>query len=146
MDHEQVSLTQVVRMARAGRKFFIAATQRISDAGVRDAFEHIAEVKSRLITDLEPWLFVSGAGAGEQISAAASMEKVYADLDRSFQGEAPASSAQTLARIEDRLLGAIKRAFEDARKETLRNLLKSYHPQLVICREAMMRLRGRQAA
>ena len=146
MDHEQRMLRQILRMARAGSAFFSRAAPKISDAEVRDAFEHVAEVKDRLIGDLAPLLPDEAETRAERISAAISMEKVYVDLEQRFRGEAPAARARTLGLLEDQLVRTVARAFDQTHDAILQELLKTYHPQLVICREAMSRLRSRQAA
>lgn len=146
MDREQDLLQQVLRIARAGRKFFNAVTLSIADAEVRSGFEYIAEVKGRLIGDLSPWTREISAEPMQHVSAAVSVEKVYADLERTFRREPPVASARVLAIGEEQLLRAVERAFDVTQNADLKALLKTYYPQLVICREAMARLRSRQAA
>ncbi|HEX6834701.1 MAG TPA: hypothetical protein VF132_14275 [Rudaea sp.] len=147
MEREQDLLQQTLRMARAGRKFFAAVTPSINDAEVRGAFEYICEVKARLVGDLERLVSAPADDTAEEhVSAAVSLEKTYATLEKTFRNEPPAASARLLALGEEQLLRAVERSFEAARHATLKELLKTYYPQLVICREAMARLRSRQAA
>jgi hypothetical protein len=146
MDREQDLLQQVLRIARAGRKFFTAVTPTITDAEVRSGFEYISEVKVRLIGDLSPWTREMSDEPMQHVSAAVSVEKVYADLERTFRKEPPAASSRLLAIGEEQLLRSVERTFDTTQNEQLKALLKTYYPQLVICREAMSRLRTRQAA
>jgi hypothetical protein len=152
--HEDV-LHQVAHMARSGRDFFSAVSTNIADAEVRTTFAYIAEVKSRLLTDLTPWLKADADStrldpatedSAEHISPAAIVAKTYSDMRKTFRGNAPAASAAALSFGEEQLLRLLGRAFEQSDAPALKQLLKSYHPQLVICREAMSRLRARQAA
>jgi hypothetical protein len=148
MDQERRVLRQILRMARTGSAFFTRAAPKISDVEVRDAFEHVAEVKNRLIADLRPFLSDEDQVEmrAERVSAAISMEKVYVDLERRFRGEAPAASARTLGLVEGELVRTVAGAFDRTHDAILHELLKTYYPQLVICREVMSRLRSRQAA
>ena len=150
--HEDV-LHQVARIARSGRAFFVGVYPGVADAEVRTTFAYIAEVKNRLLADLAPWLApnldspVAGSeDRADRISPAALLAKAYADARKTFRGDSPAASAATLSFGEDQLLRLLERAFEQSDDATLKQLLKSYHPQLVISREAMLRLRARQAA
>ena len=147
--HEDV-LHQVARIARSGRDFFVEAYPGVVDAEVRTTFAYIAEVKSRLLADLAPWLTLgidsSDPVSDDHISPAAIVAKTYADARKTFRGDAPAASAAALSFGEEQLLRLLGRAFEQTENQSLKQLLKSYHPQLVISREAMLRLRARQAA
>ena len=150
--HEDV-LHQVARIARSGRDFFVEVYPGVVDAEVRTTFAYIAEVKNRLLDDLAPWL-ASSADApspgsedpSDHISPAAIVAKTYADARKTFRGAAPAASAAALSFSEEQFLRLLGRAFEQSDVPALKQLLKSYHPQLVISREAMLRLRARQAA
>jgi len=153
MNRQEDVLHQVARIARSGRDFFLEVYSGIVDAEVRTTFAHIAEVKNRLLTDLMPWLTPplesSNPPAGDSadhISPAAIVAKAYADARKTFRGDAPAASAAALGFGEEQLLRLLGRAFEQAENQSLKQLLKSYHPQLVISREAMSRLRARQVA
>ena len=150
MNRQEDVLHQVARIARSGRDFFVEVYPGVVDAEVRTTFAYIAEVKSRLLTDLVPWL-TSGMDSSnpvsdDHISPAAIVAKTYADARKTFRGDAPAASATALSFGEEQLLRLLGRAFEQTENQTLKQLLKSYHPQLVISREAMLRLRARQAA
>lgn len=146
MNREQELLQQVLRIATAGRKFFTTVTPTIVDVEVRSAFDYIAEVKTRLIGDITPWVREPATDAPQHVSAAVSVEKTYADLERTFRRDPPAASARLLAIGEEQLLRTVERTFEESRIPVLKDLLKTYYPQLVICREAMTRLRSREAA
>jgi hypothetical protein len=147
--HEDV-LHQVARIARSGRDFFVEVYPGVVDAEVRTTFAYIAEVKNRLLADVTPWLTAGadsmGEDTGDHISPAAIVAKTYSDTRKTFRGDAPAASASALSFGEEQLLRLLGRAFEQSNVPTLKQLLKSYHPQLVISREAMWRLRARQAA
>jgi hypothetical protein len=150
MDRKEDVLQQVARIARSGRDFFAGAHPGVVDAEVRTTFAYIAEVKSRLLTDLAPWLTSamesSSPALDDHISPAAIVAKTYADVRKTFRGDAPAASAAALGFGEEQLLRLVGRAFEQSDDAALKQLLKSYHPQLVISREAMLRLRARRAA
>ncbi|MDR3386084.1 MAG: hypothetical protein P4L92_03455 [Rudaea sp.] len=148
MNRHEDLLQQIARIARASHDFFVDVYPGVTDAEVRTAFAYISEIKSRLVADLEPWLAPTAAngGMGDHISPASVVEKMYADVRRNFRGNQPAASAAALGFGEEQLLRLTERAFSDASVSSLRELLKSYYPQLVICREAMFRLRARQAA
>ena len=147
--HEDV-LQQVARIARSGRDFFVAMYPNVVDAEVRMTFAYIAEVKNRLLTDLTPWLTagvdLAKEDPADHISPAAIMAKTYADTRKAFSGGNPAAGAAALSFGEEQLTRLLERAFEQSSSPPLKQVLKSYHPQLVICREAMRRLRARQAA
>jgi hypothetical protein len=152
MNRQEDVLHQVARIARSGRDFFVEVYTGVVDAEVRTTFAYLAEVKSRLLADLEPWLTnssaddVAKADVGDHISPAAIVAKTYADARKTFRGDSPAASATALSFGEEQLLRLLGRAFEQSSAPALKQLLKSYHPQLVISREAMWRLRARQAA
>ena len=146
MDREQESLQQISRMARAGQKFFAAATPIVKDAEIRSAFEYIEEVKSRLVADLSRFTNTAQDEAVEHVSAAVTMEKMYTDLERTFRRDGAEASARLLALGEEQLLRAVERTFESTQNGELKEILKTYYSQLIICREAMSRLRAREAA
>jgi hypothetical protein len=153
MNRQEDVLHQVARIASSGRDFFVEAYPGVIDAEVRTTFAYIAEVKNRLLADLNPWLATATdlsrpepEGSGNHISPAAIVAKTYADTRKTFRGDAPAASGAALSFCEEQLLRLLSRAFEQSDAQALKQLLKSYHPQLVISREAMLRLRARQAA
>lgn len=151
MNRQEDVLHQVARIARSGRDFFVEVCPGVVDAEVRTTFVYIAEVKDRLLTDLMPWLTPplesSPPGdSADHISPAATVAKAYADARKTFRGDAPAASAAALILGEEQFLRLLERAFEQAENQSLKQLLKSYHPQLVIGREAMTRLRARLVA
>jgi hypothetical protein len=145
--HEDL-LQQIARIARSSRDFFVDVYPGVTDAEVRTAFAYISEVKSRLLEDLAPWMPPAAATieAIDHISPAAIVEKMYADARKNFRGTAPAASAGALSVGEEQLLRLLERAFVGSSAINLKELLKSYYPQLVICREAMSRLHARLAA
>ena len=155
MNRNEDVLQQIAGIARRSRDFFVDMYPSVTDAEVRTAFAYISDVKSQLLTDLAPWL-PQGAlerwlpqdaqDRAEHISPMAMVEKMYADVRKSFRGSMPAASAHALSFGEEQLLRLLERAFEGSSVSTLKELLKSYYPQLVICREAMHRLRTRLAA
>ena len=80
------------------------------------------------------------------VSAAASAERIYVDLKRTFDGAQPQLSAGLLDIGEQQLMRLVERAFEVAKSPVLRKLLKAHYPSLVVCREAMARLSSRKVA
>ncbi len=120
----------------------------VTDAEVRTAFAYISEVKNRLVEDLAPWMPARAtlSDPTDHISPATVVEKMYADARRNFRGSTPAASAGALSFGEEQLLRLLERTFTSTTNLTLKDLLKSYYPQLVICREAMSRLHARLAA
>lgn len=150
MDRHEDILQQITRIARASRDFFVAVCPTVSDAEVRAGFTYISDVKGQLLSDLGPWLpqgmADSAPDSTDHISPAAVVEKLYADARKAFRGNAPAAGAKPLSVAEEQLLRLLERAFESTDAPALKELLKSYYPQLVICREAMRRLRTRQVA
>ena len=56
MNLQEVVLHQVARIARSGRDFFVGVYPGVVDAEVRRTFAYVAEVKSRLLADLAPWV------------------------------------------------------------------------------------------
>ena len=148
MNHVEDLLLQIARIARSGRDFFVAAEPRINDAEIRMAFEYIGQVKGRLAADLAP--FVARTQTAQptpapSVSAAANIEKMYRDIGAALP-RVNRVNANALASSEEHLLRLVERAFETSQNAKLKELLKLYYPQLVICREAMTRLRARQAA
>ena len=141
-------LQQTLRIARASRDFFVFAEPAMKDSEVRMAFEYIGQVKGKLASDLEPYVAANdGQAVGATLSPASSVEKIYQDLRTSVRSSGvSAAAARTLAAGEEQLVRLVERAFEQATNATLKDMLKAYYPQLVICREAMARLRARQAA
>ncbi len=153
MHRQEDILHQVACIARSGRDFFVQVHPGIVDPEVRTTFAYIAEVKDRLLTDLLPWLTPAlepsstpAQDSDDRISPAVIVAKAYGDARKMFRGDAPAASAAALIFGEEQLLRLFERAFEQAENEALKQLLKSYHPQLVISREAMTRLRARLVA
>jgi len=145
MNREEDLLQQAVRIASSGRDFFIEMKPRVADSEVRAAFEFICDVKSRLVMDLTPW--ASAAKSDDHhVSAAASAERIYVDLKRSFDGAQPQLSAGLLDIGEQQLIRLVERSFELTKSPVLRKLLKAHYPSLVVCREAMSRLSARRVA
>lgn len=145
MDREEDLLQQIVRIASISRDFFVEMKPRIADSEVRAAFEYIADVKSRVVADLIPWA-PTGKSDNHHVSAAASAERIYVDLKRSFDGAQPHLSAGLLDIGEQQMMRLVERAFEVTKSAVLRKLLKAHYPSLVVCREAMSRLSARRAA
>jgi hypothetical protein len=153
--HDDV-LQQIVRIARSSRGFFVEMYPRVTDSDVRTAFGYIVDVKSQLLVELAPWAPQaahdqagsdhSDSALADRTSPAAVVEKMYADARKNFRGEAPATCANALSFGEEQLLKLTERAFEESHVPALKELLKSYYGQLVICREAMLRLHARLAA
>ncbi len=148
MNRHEDLLQQIARMARSSHDFYVDVYPGVTDAEIRTAFAYISEVKSRLLADLTPWMPPKAAlsDPADHISPATVVEKMYADARRNFRGTAPAASAGALSFGEEQLLRLLERAFTGTTNATLKDLLKSYYPQLVICREAMSRLHARMAA
>jgi uncharacterized protein (TIGR02284 family) len=145
MNREEDLLQQIVRIASIGRDFFVEMKPRVADSEVHAAFEYIADVKSRFVLDITPWA-PSGGGENHHVSAAASAERIYVDLKRTFDGAQPQLSAGLLDIGEQQLMRLVERAFEVAKSPVLRKLLKAHYPSLVVCREAMARLSSRKVA
>jgi uncharacterized protein (TIGR02284 family) len=145
MDREEDLLQQIVRIAGIGRDFFNEMKPRVADSEVRAAFEYISDVKSRLVLDLTPWA-PAGKSENHHVSAAASAERIYVDLKRSFDGAQPHLSAGLLDIGEQQLMRLVERSFEVTKSPVLRKLLKAHYPSLVVCREAMSRLSARRVA
>ena len=145
MNREEDLLQQMVRIASIGRDFFTEMKSRVADSEVRAAFEYISDVKSRFVLDVTPWA-PAGAPENHHVSAAASAERIYVDLKRSFDGAQPHLSAGLLDIGEQQLMRLVERAFEIAKSPVLRKLLKAHYPSLVVCREAMSRLSTRRVA
>ena len=146
MNREEDLLQQIVRIASIGRDFFIEMKSRVADSEVRAAFEYISDVKSRFVLDVAPWAPTDGVSESHHVSAAASAERIYVDLKRSFDGAQPQLSAGLLDIGEQQLMRLVERAFEVAKSPVLRKLLKAHYPSLVVCREAMSRLSARRVA
>lgn len=148
--HDDV-LQQIACIARSSRDFFVEMYPRVTDPEVRTAFGYILDVKSQLIVELEAWAPEvaadhSNPDLADRTSPAAMVKKMYTDARKNFRGEAPAACANALSFGEEQLLKLTERAFEESRVPALKELLKSYYGQLVICREAMLRLHARLAA
>lgn len=141
-------LQQTLRIANASRDFFVSAEPAMKDSEVRMAFEYIGQVKGQLASDLQPYVSANdGQSVPVTVSPASSVEKIYQDLRVSLRANGvTAAAARTLAAGEEQLVRLVERAFEEASNASLKDMLKSYYPQLIICREAMARLRARQAA
>lgn len=136
-------LRDILHVTRAGHAFFVSAYPGLVDAEVRTAFAYVTDVKARMIAELTPWL----TAADDECSAKAhTIEKMYTDARAAFHGRAPANVASALGFGEDQLLRMVERAFADARLPALRQLLKTHHSQLRVCRQAMGRMQGRMAA
>jgi hypothetical protein len=148
MNRQEDLLQQITRIARSSHGFFVDVYPGVTDAEVRTAFAYISEVKGRLLQDLAPWMppAATSTDPTDHISPATVVEKMYADARRNFRGATPAASAGALSVGEEQLLRLLERAFAGSSASILKNLLKSYYPQLVICREAMSRLHARLAA
>jgi len=146
MDRREDVLQQIARIARSSRDFFVAVYPGVNDAEIRTAFAYIGEVKTQLLADLAPWVPQTEPDQADPISPAAIVAKMYTDAHKAFRHNVPAASASALSFGEEQLLRLLERAFEESCVPALNEVLKSYHPQLVICREAMWRLHARQAA
>ena len=141
-------LQQIRRIAQASRDFCAFAERTIANGEVHTAFEYIGQVKDKLAREMSGYVAPSAMVAAEaSVSAASSAEKVYRDLRAGVSAAGiSAATAKTLAAGEEQLVRLCERAFELARTSDLKETLKAFYPQLVICREAMLRLRARQAA
>ena len=151
MNRHEDLLQQIARIARSSRDFFVDAYPLVTDPDVRTAFSYISEVKRQLLLDLAPWLpqaeqDIADQDRADHISPAAIVEKMYTEARQNFRGKSPAASAKALGFAEEQLLRLVERAFEDSSVPEVKQLLKSYYSQLIICREAMLRLRTRLAA
>jgi hypothetical protein len=146
MNRESDLLQQIMRIAATGRDFFVAMKPRIADGEVRAAFEYVSDVKARFVDDLTPWVPGGQMLAKNHVSAAASVERVYVDLKRRFDGTAPQLSAGLLDICEQELMRLVERAYESTKSPVLQNLLKAHYPALAVCREAMSRLNARKVA
>jgi hypothetical protein len=150
-NHDEV-LQQIVRIARSGRDFFLQMYPQVTDPEERTAFTYISDVKSQLIADLAPWVpriesrrtDNPDPSTVERTSPAAMVEKLYADARKNFRADAPGANALRFG--EEQLIKLVERAFEESSVPALKEILKSYYGQLVICREAMWRLQLRLAA
>lgn len=136
------TLQDIVRVAQSGHAFFVDIGSRASDGEVREAFAYVADVKKRLIDSLATWTPPLPSG-GRSSSIVVAVEKLYADVRRHFRSDTPQLVAHALAFGEDRLVKLTERAFEGTRVPALRQLLKSYYSELLICQQAMSRLRTR---
>ena len=145
MNREEDLLQQITRIAGAGCDFFVEMRSRIADNEVRAAFDYISEVKSQFVLDLTPWAPAEKA-AEHHVSAAASAERIYVDLRRTFDGTRPQLSAGLLDIGEQQLMRLVERVFETAKSPALRQTLKAHYPALVVCREAMSKLSARRVA
>jgi uncharacterized protein (TIGR02284 family) len=137
-------LRAIIRVAEAGREFFIGAQNRIADPDIRAAFAYAGDTKNRLISDLRPWLAHDAGGVADSI--AATLVRMYADARGALRRRAPAHLAHALGIGENHLIRLVERAFEDTEEPALRRLLKTHYAQLLVCRQAMWRLNGRLAA
>ena len=148
MNHQDDLLQQIARIARSSHDFFVEVYPGVIDAEVRTTFAYVSEVKIRLLEDLAPWMLPAAAGNGpaDHISPATIVEKMYDHARETFRGASPAASAGALSIGEEQLLRLLERAFAGSSNGPLKDLLKSYYPQLMICREAMSRLHARLAA
>lgn len=146
MQRQEQVLERIARIARCGYDFFVSVYPRVQDPEVRTAFAYIADVKNRFLVDLAPWLANVEHDEQDSISPTAIIARMYADLTRNFSGAAPAVSANALSFAEEQLLRLIERGFENASVPALKDLFKTYYPQLIVCRDAMRRLRERIAA
>jgi len=145
MNREEDLLQQIVSIASVGRDFFVEMKSRVADSEVRAAFDYISDVKGRLVLELAAWAS-EGSPLGHHVSAAASAERIYVDLKRTFDGTRPQLSAGLLDIGEQQLIRLVERAFETSQSPVLRKLLKAHYPALVVCREAMSRLSARKVA
>ena len=145
MNREEDLLQQIVSIASVGRDFFVEMKSRVADSEVHAAFDYISDVKGRLVLELAAWAS-AGSPLGHHVSAAASAERIYVDLKRTFDGTRPQLSAGLLDIGEQQLIRLVERAFETSQSPVLRKLLKAHYPALVVCREAMSRLSARKVA
>jgi len=143
--NEQV-LQNMARIAQSGREFFAEVYPRVLSPEVRQAFVYICDVKSRLLRDLQPWVPRIEPADGDRTSPAAMVEKMYGDARASFRTDVPATVANALGFAEAQLCKLLQRAFDEADSPALRQMLKSYYAELLICRQAMWRLHARLAA
>ena len=70
----------------------------------------------------------------------------YADAHKAFRSDVPANVANSLGFAEAQLCKLLQRAFDEAETPALKQVLKSYYAELLICRQAMWRLHARLAA
>ena len=143
--NEQV-LQNMARIAQSGREFFASVYPRVVSPEVRQAFAYIADVKTRLLRDLQPWVPHVEKQPDDRTSPAALVEKMYTDSLRTFRSDVPATVANALGFAEAQLCKLLQRAFDEADSPALKQVLKSYYAELLICRQAMWRLHARLAA
>jgi len=142
--NEQV-LQNMARIAQSGRDFFTDIYPRVLSSEVRTAFAYVADVKSRLLRDLAPWV-PHIERSEDRTSPAATVEKMYDDARKAFRGDVPAPVAHALGFGEAQLCKLLQRAFDESDSPALKQMLKSYYAELLICRQAMWRLHARLAA
>ena len=143
--NEQV-LQNMARIAQSGREFFADVYPRVMSPEVRQAFVYICDVKGRLLRDLQPWVPHVESAGDARTSPAAMVEKMYADARKSFRTDVPATVANALGFAEAQLCKLLQRAFDESDSPALRQVLKSYYAELLICCQAMWRLHARLAA
>jgi uncharacterized protein (TIGR02284 family) len=143
--NEQV-LHNMARIARSGREFFADVYPRVLSPEVRQAFAYITDVKTRLLRDLQPWVPQIEAQDDDRTSPAALVQKMYSDAHRAFRSDISATVANALGFAEAQLCKLLQRAFDEADSPALKQVLKSYYAELLICRQAMWRLHARLAA
>src|SRR5262249_22054691 len=146
MNHEEDLLQQIVRIANISRAFFVEMKPRVHDGDVRAAFKYVSDVKNRFTLDLAPWAPACKVDDSYHVSVASRVERVYIGLKRSFDGARPQASAGLLDMGERELLRLVERLLEVAESPVLCSLLRAHYPALLVCREAMSRLREKIVA
>jgi len=146
MNSQDQVLQNMARIAKSGHDFFADVYPRVLSPEVRQAFAYICDVKARLLRDLQPWVPSIVAADGDRTSPAAQVEKMYADARAQFRRDVPASVANALGFAEAQMCKLLQRAFDEAQSPALKQVLKSYYAELLICRQAMWRLHARLAA
>jgi len=143
MDREHDLLLESMHIARVSRDFFVDVLPEIDDVEVRTAFKYVVATKCKFIYDIAPYLPETDS-SGAYLSAAMSVEKIYVGLRRTFYAAAPEMSAGLLCIGEEQLVRSVERLFACARALVVKKILKAHYPSLLVCREAMSRLRARQ--
>jgi hypothetical protein len=146
MNRQEDLLRQIIRIAKSGRDYFAAVYPSVIDADMRSAFVYMSEIKERLIADIEPWIPAIQEDVSDHVSPAALVEKMYRDARAAFRTSEPAASAKALTVAEEQLSRLVERTFEVTTDARLKDALKAHYPQLLVCVEAMRRLRARMAA
>lgn len=132
-------------LLREGLDYYRFAAHRTRDPDVHEAFSYAADARAHLLRELAVAAAIADP-ATEQPLPVEDPDLGYATLRSQFDPHAPHSQGHALHQRECAVLAHLEALFRKHQSPRVRELMKTYYPQLKRVEEMMWRLSQRRAA